>query len=108
MGKGKPEDGKEVAKNKVRAKKAEKMLTIKKRVAAVEGIAQAYPALPQMVQIKEKFKESYQQREEFAEELLKARLNFTDLNEKINKFVKQQNMLMIKVKGGMKSQVKAD
>jgi predicted nuclease with TOPRIM domain len=108
MGKGKPEDSKEVTKNKVKAKKAEKLLTIKKRVTAVESISTQYPDLPQMVQIKEKFKESYKQREEFAEELLKARLNFTDLNEKINKFVKQQNMLMIKVKGGMKSQVKSD
>jgi hypothetical protein len=48
-----------------------------------------------------KFDESYAKRKVFAEELLKSRQNCAELKSKINKFVKQQNMLMIKLKSSM-------
>ena len=97
----KKEEKTAVEKKKLEKKQREQEDHISQRVKEVKSITQPYLDMPQMVAITEKFEESYAKRKEFSEELLKSRQNCNELKNKINKFVKQQNMLMIKLKSSM-------
>jgi hypothetical protein len=101
----KKEEKPAVEKKKLEKKQKEQEDMIKERVAEVKKITAPYTQpnseTPQMVAITKKFEQSYEKRKEFSEELLKSRQNCNELKSKINKFVRQQNMLMIKLKSSM-------
>lgn len=87
-----------VEKKKLELKKDDQIKKIKERVASVDQIADSNPGVDELQILKHKFEESYEKRKIFSEELLKSRQNCGELKSKIQKFVKQQNMLMIKLK----------
>lgn len=86
---------------KLELKKEEQMKKIHQRLTSVQKITQAHPTDPGFQLLQEKFDESYEKRKIFTEELLKTRQNCAEIKSKINDFVRQQNMLMIKVKSNM-------
>ena len=88
-------------KKKLELKKEEQMNKIKKRMECIEKITSELPEVEEMNILHGKFGESYEKRKVFSEELLKSRQNCGELKSKIQKFVKQQNMLMIKLKSTM-------
>ena len=87
-----------VEKKKLELKKDDQLKKIRDRVASVDQIADSNPGVDELQILKHKFEESYEKRKIFSEELLKSRQNCGELKSKIQKFVKQQNMLMIKLK----------
>lgn len=87
-----------VEKKKLELKKDDQIKKIKERIASVDLIADSNPRVEELQIVKHKFEESYEKRKIFSEELLKSRQNCGELKSKIQKFVKQQNMLMIKLK----------
>ena len=88
-------------KKKLELKKEEQMNKIKKRMECIKKITSELPQVEEMYIFHGKFGELYEKRKVFSEELLKSRQNCGELKSKIQKFVKQQNMLMIKLKSTM-------
>lgn len=86
---------------KLELKKEEQMKKINQRLQAVHSIVGPHEDKPGFQLLQEKFEESYDKRKVFTEELLKTRQNCAEIKSKINDFVRQQNMLMIKVKSNM-------
>lgn len=87
-----------IEKQRLEMKNKDQIKKIDKRMEAVNKILEIDPHCSEVLHVREKFQESYEKRKGFANELLKSRQNCTELKSKINKFVKQQNMLMIKLK----------
>ena len=99
----KKEEKTAVEKKKLELKRDEQLTKINNRIAMVDQITSSgiNNEMDEMKEINSKFHESYQKRVVFSDELLKSRQNCTELKSKINKFVKQQNMLMIKLKSSL-------
>lgn len=97
----KKEDKTALEKQRLEQKNKDQVKKINTRWASVKVIASKDPESEDLQAVRAKFKESYNKRKVFAEELLKSRQNCAELKSKINKFVKQQNMLMIKLKSSM-------
>lgn len=97
----KKEDKTELEKNRLKQKCEDQKKKIENRSKSVATITNRNPHSQVLKAVKQKFAESYKKREVFATELLKSRENCAELKSKINKFVKQQNMLMIKLKSSM-------
>jgi hypothetical protein len=97
----KKEDKTNLEKTRLEQKKLDQIKKIDNRWKSVEVITARNPESHELKAVNKKFNESYQKKRVFAEELLKSRQNCAELKSKINKFVKQQNMLMIKLKSSM-------
>lgn len=97
----KKEDKTALEKQRLEQKHKDQVKKITVRYASVKTICSRDPESTELNTVCNKFKESYNKRQVFAEELLKSRQNCTELKSKINKFVKQQNMLMIKLKSSI-------
>lgn len=91
---------------KLKNKMAEHEKRIDRRMMAIGEITQEYPDMREMKFVHHKFDQAYSQRKEFGKELLKAKENCMELKSKVDEFLRQQNMLMIKLKGGYKKKSK--
>lgn len=97
----KKEDKTALEKQRLEQKHKDQVKKIDNRWQSVSTITNRNPESQELKVVSHKFQESYEKRKVFAEELLKSRQNCAELKSKINKFVKQQNMLMIKLKSSM-------
>ena len=97
----KKEDKTALEKQRLDQKLKDQVKKITTRYSSVQTICSRDPESTELNAVRHKFKESYNKRQVFAEELLKSRQNCAELKSKINRFVKQQNMLMIKLKSSM-------
>ena len=81
-------------------KTEEYMKKIEDRLSNVKGITDKYPNMKQMNRINKKFAQAYEERSNFAVEMMKAKQNCSELKEKLDGFLTKQNRLMIQLKGG--------
>ena len=85
---------------KLDLKKEEHEKKIQDRLKEIDKITDKYPELKEMREINSKFHDSYNKRVDFGQAMIRARENCGELKKKVERFLKQQNMLMIKLKGG--------
>lgn len=86
---------------KLKKKMKEHNVKINDRLKSIKRITDEHD-MPEMRKVNDKFGQAYKERKEFGKELMKAKQNCMALKSKVDEFLKEQNMLMIKLKGGFK------
>jgi len=104
MEKGQKKTNKE---EKLKNKTSDQEAKIEQRLQRIKEISSVHQGMKEIDSIQTKFGESYAQRKNFAKEIHRAKDNCSNLKEKVDEFLRQQNMLMIKLKGGFKKKGRA-
>ena len=89
-------------KDKLSNRRADHEKKIKTRLKKIKEITEPYSHMKEMRMVDKKFQQAYKERIEFGHELMNAKQNCISLKSKVDEFLKQQNMLMIKLKGGFR------
>ena len=90
---------KNIDNKKLNFKREEYRNKIERRLENIDNITNKYPDMDELQDINHKFHESYEKRQDVGNAILKAKENCSELKKKGEKFLQQQNMVSIKLKG---------